>query len=127
MVAAIIRGAGQRVLLARRSAGGPHGGLWEFPGGKVEDGESPEAALEREIREELGVEVAVGEAVMEVEHHYPHLSIRLLAYECRVRRGTPRPLECAAVAWVEPRMLQTYPMPEADRPIARRLSNREGP
>ncbi len=127
VVAAVIRGDDGRVLLARRPPGGPHGGLWEFPGGKVEPGEAPEAALVREIREELGVEVAVEGRICTVEHRYPHLAIRMTAYGCRLASGEPRPLGCQAFAWVDPRDLLSYPMPEADRPVARRVMARPGP
>lgn len=121
VVAAVLRDGRGRVLLARRLPGGPHGGLWEFPGGKVEEGEAPEEALARELLEELGVGVAVGEEVACVDHAYPHLHIRLTAYFCTLVSGDPVPLHCQEVAWVEPAELLSRPMPEADRPIARRL------
>ncbi len=123
VVAAVIRDAAGRVLLARRPRG-PHAGLWEFPGGKVEPGETPEAALAREIREELGAEVAVGEPLCRVEHRYPHVAIRMTAYACRVVEGDPRPLQGQALAWVLPQDLARYPMPQADVPVARRVMAR---
>ncbi|GAB4268413.1 MAG: hypothetical protein Kow0092_22200 [Deferrisomatales bacterium] len=122
VVAAVIRDDRGRVLLARRLPGGPHGGRWEFPGGKVEPGESRTEALGREIREELGVEVRVGKEVARVEHRYPHLVVELIAYRCRIARGEPRAIQCAEWAWVEPARLLDYPLPEADVPIARRLA-----
>lgn len=122
VVAAVIRANDGRILLAQRPAGGPHGGLWEFPGGKVEEGESPEEALVREILEELEIEIAVGEELTSVEHAYPHVAIRLTAYECRLLRGVPRPLHCQDFSWVDPDRLLSYPMPEADLPIARFLN-----
>jgi 8-oxo-dGTP diphosphatase len=127
VVAAVIRRADGRVLLAQRLPGGPHGGLWEFPGGKVEDGETPEAALAREIREELGVTVVVGDPLLTVEHAYPHLVIRLMAYSCRLADGTePRPLLCQELRWVPPAGLLARPMPAADLPIARLLRASNG-
>jgi 8-oxo-dGTP diphosphatase len=125
VVAAVIRGDGGRVLLARRSRASRHGGLWEFPGGKVEDGETPEGALIREIREELGVEIEVGAALAQVNHDYAELCICLTAFDCRIVAGTPRALDCWEVAWVAPSDISSYPMPEADVPIARLLCRRE--
>jgi mutator protein MutT len=88
----------------------------------VEPGESPEEALARELVEELGIEVAVGGEVLSVDHAYPHLRIRLTAYSCSLVAGTPVPLHCQEFAWVRPEDLVSYPMPEADLPIARRLA-----
>ncbi len=122
VVAGVLPDALGRVLLARRLPGGPHGGLWEFPGGKVEAGESAAQALARELREELGVEVAVGDALASVDHAYPHLAIRLTAFWVQLRAGVPRPLHCQQVRWVAPAEFSRYPMPAADLPIARRLA-----
>ncbi len=120
VVAAVIRRGDGRILLAQRLPGGPHGGLWEFPGGKVEPGETPEGALVREIQEELGVTVAVGDHLLTVEHTYPHLAIRLMAYCCRLNdAGKPRPLHCQDLCWVLPDELLDRPLPAADLPIAR--------
>jgi len=122
VVAAVLRDGQGRVLLARRLPGGPHGGLWEFPGGKVEPGEMPEEALARELVEELGIQVTVGDEVLAVDHAYPHLRLRLIAYACTLRAGTPATLHCQDFAWVTPAELTSYPMPEADLPIARLLA-----
>lgn len=126
VVAAVIRRADGRILLAQRLPGGPHGGLWEFPGGKVEPGETPAGALVREIQEELGITVAVGEPLLTVEHTYPHLAIRLMAYDCRVSKGSPRPLHCQDFCWVSPARLLERPMPAADLPIAGLVAGRLG-
>jgi 8-oxo-dGTP diphosphatase len=112
---------GPNVLLARRLPGGAHGGLWEFPGGKVEPGETPREALARELEEELSIRVAVEEPFLEVLHDYPHRTIRLDAYRCRIIGGQVRPIGCAETAWVAPRDLPGFPMPEADLPIAKKL------
>ena len=121
VVAAVIRGDDGRILLARRNPGGPHGGLWEFPGGKVEPGEEPKAALAREILEELGAEVSVEERVLGVDHAYPHVRIFLTAYSCQILSGDPQPLGCWEIAWVDRSDLLRFPMPDADVPIAREL------
>lgn len=124
VVAAVLRDAQGRVLLARRLPGGPHGGLWEFPGGKIEPGETPREALARELAEELGIQVAVSDELLAVDHSYPHLRIRLTAYACTLAAGAPAPLHCQEFAWVSPGDLASYPMPEADVPIARKLASR---
>ncbi len=118
VVAAVVRRGDGRVLLAQRPSGA-HAGLWEFPGGKVEPGETPEQALARELREELGIGVEVGEVLATVEHRYPHIAIRMTAYACRLVEGEPRGLHGQAVAWASPVEMSRYPMPEADVPIAR--------
>ena len=115
---------GVTCLATQRGPGAASEALkWEFPGGKVEPGEAPRAALVREIREELGVEIEVGWALTQVLHDYPGRSICLMAYECRIVAGAPRALECWQIAWVAPADIQFYPMPDADRPIARLLSS----
>lgn len=114
VVAAVITRADGAVLLARRAPGRAHAGLWEFPGGKLEPGESPEACLARELREEFGVEAAIG----------PYLAtgaagpIELLGYRARIVAGEPGLSDHDALAWVAPADLAAYPMPPADLPIA---------
>ncbi|MBI5442276.1 MAG: (deoxy)nucleoside triphosphate pyrophosphohydrolase [Deltaproteobacteria bacterium] len=119
VVAAVLRREDGRILLARRYPKGPHGGLWEFPGGKVEPGETPGEALAREIREELGVEISVGRELTRVDHSYPHVRILLIALEAVLLRGELRALGCQDFRWIEPSAALGYPMPEADVPIAR--------
>jgi len=120
VVAGVIRDARGRILLARRTEGRDLAGLWEFPGGKVEPGEPPEAALVRELREELGIEARVGDALMRVPQQYPdkRLVLDVRHVECR---GVPKGLDGQALAWVPPARLASYPMPPADRPVVAAL------
>lgn len=97
------------------------GGLWELPGGKVEEGEAPAAALAREVMEELGVAATVGKIYDVVFHAYADFDLYMLVYECRLD-GAPRPVEVAQLAWVEPARLLDYALLPADEPLARRLA-----
>jgi len=110
-----------RVLLAQRFAGGHLGGLWEFPGGKREAGESFPEALRRELQEELGIEVEVGERVEGIVHHYPERVVRLEFFRCRLCQGEPRPLGCASLVWAAPEELDRYVFPAADERLLARL------
>lgn len=109
----------QRVLLARRPEGKPLAGLWEFPGGKVHPGETPEAALIRELKEELGIDVA--ESCLApfafASHGYESFHLLMPLYVCRRWSGAVTPQEGQALAWVRPQKLADYPMPPADKPL----------
>jgi len=115
---AMIDGDG-RVLLARRPDGKALAGLWEFPGGKVRPGETPEAALIRELAEELGVDVSASclAPFAFASHAYEKFHLLMPLYLCRRWQGTPQPREGQALAWVRPERLGDYPMPPADRPL----------
>ncbi|WP_262378775.1 Nudix family hydrolase [Luteimonas viscosa] len=121
VVAGVIVDARGRVLLARRTAGRELAGLWEFPGGKVEPGETPEAALARELDEELGIEVELGDPLMVVPHLTPTRRLRLDVRGIRAWRGTPKGYEGQALAWVQPGALPRYDMPDPDRPVVAAL------
>jgi 8-oxo-dGTP diphosphatase len=114
-----------RVLLARRPQGKAMAGLWEFPGGKVHEGETPEAALIRELREELGLDTA--ESCLApfafASHGYPDFHLLMPLYVCRRWTGTPAALEGQELAWVRPQRLADYPMPPADRPLVAMLQD----
>ena len=120
VVAAVIVRDG-RVLLTRRLEGQHLAGLWEFPGGKLEGGESPEEALVRECREECGIEVEVGEIVDVTYHRYPEKDVLLLFYRCALRAGEVRHLQVADHAWVAPSELDDYPLPPADERVIARI------
>ena len=117
VTAGVVRGADGRVLIARRPAEKMLGGLWEFPGGKREAGESLPECLRRELREELGIAVEVGEQIAALPHAYSHFRITLYVYECRLVRGEPQCLECADWAWARLDELDGYAFPATDRQI----------
>ena len=121
VVAGVIRDARGRVLLARRTEGRDLAGLWEFPGGKREPGESAQAALARELREELGIEAEIGAPLIRVPQAYPHKRLCLDVYAVDRWKGTMRGLEGQALAWVPQHKLVQYPMPPADRPVVAAL------
>lgn len=121
VVAGVIRDARGRVLLARRTEGRDLAGLWEFPGGKHEPGESAEAALQRELHEELGIEVEVGAPLINVPQAYPDKRLRLDVRSIRHWHGHARGLEGQALVWVPPPKLASYAMPPADRPVVAAL------
>lgn len=119
VVACALIDADGRVLLAKRPEGKVLEGLWEFPGGKVEPGESPEETLVRELKEELGIETKVTCLAPLTFASYAYESFHLLMplYVCRRFEGTPRGLEGQALKWVRPANLRDYPMPPADEPL----------
>jgi 8-oxo-dGTP diphosphatase len=121
VVAALVRQGG-RVLMSRRRADQPMPLLWEFPGGKVEPGEAPEAALAREVREELGCDVRVGRIHEVVFHAYPDFDLYMLVYACDVVAGAPAAVQVAEVAWVEAARLPELALLPADYPLARALA-----
>ena len=110
-----------KLLLTQRRKDSSHGLLWEFPGGKVEEGEDPRGALRRELKEELDVEVEVGRLFDAVFYSYPEYPILLLVYRCRVEKGSLRPIGCHDLRWVTLGELKTLAMPPADEPIRKRL------
>lgn len=108
-----------RVLLAQRPEGKPLAGLWEFPGGKVEPGETPEAALIRELREELGIDTwkSCLAPLTFASHSYPDFHLLMPLFACRRWDGIPIAQEGQTLAWVRPANLRDYPMPPADLPL----------
>lgn len=124
VVAALLRREG-KILICRRPEGKARALLWEFAGGKVEPNETPEEALVRECREELGVTVKVGEVYARLTHTYPDITVRLILFSCTLEEGEPQRLEHAALKWVSPAELLQYEFCPADAAIVEKLS-REG-
>ena len=110
-----------RLLVARRPADGLLGGLWEFPGGKVEEGESPEEAVRRELREEMALEVEVGEPLRAVHHAYSHFRVTLRPYHARILSGEPRARSAEAWRWIAPDAMDEIPLPAANHRILEQL------
>jgi 8-oxo-dGTP diphosphatase len=121
VVAALLR-QGARILMSRRRADQAMPNFWEFPGGKVEPGEAPAAALAREVREELGCEIAVGGIHEVVFHAYPEFDLVMLVYAATIARGTPRAVEVAEVAWIAAAELPSIDLLPADIPLALALA-----
>jgi 8-oxo-dGTP diphosphatase len=120
--AALVAGDG-RILLQQRAPDRDMAGLWEFPGGKVEDGETPEHALARELEEELGVTIDVGALAPAAFASHPNRGrhMILLLYLCRHWAGEPQALDASALAWVHASDMRSLPMPPADKPLVEQL------
>jgi 8-oxo-dGTP diphosphatase len=123
VVAAALVDVDGRVLLAKRPAGKAMAGLWEFPGGKVQPGETPEAALIRELEEELSIDTRESclAPLAFASHAYQDFHLLMPLYACRVWRGDPVPREGQRLAWVRPARLADYPLPPADGPLVAAL------
>lgn len=119
-VAVLVNARGE-VLLTRRHRERQQGGLWEFPGGKFEAGEDVDAALRRELREELGVEVEAHEALLSVTHDYPQRRVQLHVRRVSAYRGAARPREGQPMRWVAVDELHRYTFPAANAPIVQRV------
>jgi 8-oxo-dGTP diphosphatase len=119
VVAAALIDPDGRVLLAQRPLHKDHGGLWEFPGGKINAGELPEAALIRELKEELGIDVPAHclAPLTFASHTYETYHLLMPLYGCRNWYGEPEPLEGQKLAWVRKERLRDFPMPPADEPL----------
>jgi A/G-specific adenine glycosylase len=111
---AVIWNDQSEILIDRRKQEGLLGGLWEFPGGKIEPGETIEACIVREIREELGIEIAVGDRLCTVTHAYSHFKVTLNVHHCTHQSGTPQPIECDEVRWVTLDAIDEFPFPKAN-------------
>jgi 8-oxo-dGTP diphosphatase len=123
VVAAALTNQVGEILLQRRPEGRQMAGLWEFPGGKVDEGESPESALARELKEELGIDVAPKNLVPFAFASEPleGRNLLLLLYRCRIWQGEPQPLDASEIRWLMPSDMRSLPMPPADVPLVSAL------
>jgi 8-oxo-dGTP diphosphatase len=121
VVAAAIIAQDGRYLIARRKPDVHLGGFWEFPGGKCVAGESFEACLTRELREELDVTISAPVAFRTVRHSYPEKTVELHFFRCSIQAGEAKPRDCAEIRWVEPKEFAQYQFPPADEDILRAL------
>lgn len=110
-----------KLLITQRQTDADLGGLWEFPGGKLEDDETFEKCLAREIQEELGIEISVGELFEEITHSYPKKSVRLKFFLCKWICGEPQTLGCAAFKWIGKTELDNFEFPAADARLLKKL------
>jgi len=120
VVAAIIRKDG-KILITQRLDNVHLARLWEFPGGKVEAGESLQMALQREIQEELGIKIRVNDEFLTLDYDYPTKSVRLHFFNCTVLEGDPQPIDVADLRWVKPHDLGNYRFPPADAELIAKL------
>ena len=102
------------ILIDRRLEEGLLGGLWEFPGGKIEANETIPDCIQREIKEELGISIEVGDHLITLNHAYSHFRVTLNVYHCRYLQGEPQPIECEEIRWVKPEQLLQFPFPKAN-------------
>ena len=110
-----------KLLITQRHADSHLGGLWEFPGGKREEGETFEQCLVRELREELGVEASVGELFEDIVHVYPEKTVRLKFFLCRLNAGEPEAIGCASFQWASNAELNDFRFPAADQQLLKKL------
>ena len=114
-------------LITRRKKGVHLEGLWEFPGGKCEAGESIETCLQRELIEELDIEITPPRLFMTHHHEYPEKNVELFFFSCTIHQGTPKPIGCSEFCWVKVEELYHFEFPPADVPVLSRLLEKVGP
>jgi A/G-specific adenine glycosylase len=115
-VAVVINDQNQ-ILIDRRPSEGLLGGLWEFPGGKIEANETVEDCIKREILEEIGIEIRVGKSLITIDHAYTHFRVTLYVHLCQYVSGTTRAIECEEVRWVTLEAIESFPFPKANTQI----------
>ena len=114
---AVIWNNKKQILIDRRRPEGQMGGLWEFPGGKIELNETVEECIKREIQEELGIEIEVGQHLITIDHTYTHLRVTLTVHHCRHLSGEPQPIECDEIRWVTLDEIDEFTFPKANEQI----------
>ena len=114
---AVIKDCKGYILIDRRKFQGEMGGLWEFPGGKIEANETVAECIQREIREELAIEIAVGDRLVEINHTYDTFKVTLFVHNCRYLSGKPQAIECQEIRWVSLTELNNYEFPQANSQI----------
>ena len=121
---AVITDRQGRILIDRRKNEGEMAGLWEFPGGKIEPGETVRECVKREIKEELDMEIVVGDRLTTINYAYKTFNVTLYVHECQHVGGKPRPLECQEIHWVEPANMNQYQFPQANTQMINLLQQR---
>jgi mutator protein MutT len=121
---AIISNAAGEILIDKRKMGGAMGGMWEFPGGKIEAGETIVDCIVREIREELAIDISVGEHLLTIEHNYPTIRVTLIVHHCKHISGIPQPIESDEIRWVKIGDLRQYQFPDANVAIIQAILHR---
>lgn len=121
---AVISNQQGKILIDRRKAEGEMGGLWEFPGGKIEPGETVEECIKREIKEELDIEVLVGDRLTTITHIYKTFKVTLYVHYCQHLSGKPQPIECEEIQWVTPLQMDRYQFPSANTKIINLLQQK---
>ena len=107
----------KQILIDRRRSEGILGGLWEFPGGKIETGETIEDCIKREIKEELAIDIEVGDRLITIDHDYSHFRVKLIVHHCRHLAGIPQTVECDEICWVTLDEIEDFSFPEANSQI----------
>ncbi len=113
-----------KILIDRRKPKGEMAGFWEFPGGKIEAGETVEECIKREIKEELDIEIIVGDRLTTIAHAYENFNLTLYVHDCLHLSGEPQPLECEEIRWIEPEHLNRFQFPPANQQIIHLLQQR---
>lgn len=118
---AVIRNDRKLILIDRRPTNSLLGGLWEFPGGKIEPNETVEECIKREILEEIGIDIEVEDHLMTINHAYTHFRVTLIVHYCRYLNGEPQPIECEEIRWVTLEEIDQFPFPKANIQIIEAL------
>ena len=122
---AVINNHQKKILIDRRKQSGEMGGLWEFPGGKIEPGETIAECIQREVKEELAIEIIVGDRLTTITHAYETFKVTLYVHDCKYLSGEPQTLECEEIHWVEPAQMNQYRFPQANTQIINLLQQRD--